>query len=98
MKANIVSFFVGVLCTGFIWLTASVESEDSPRIGDVWRYVSPSNPYQASKIYDYKILDVRDGFVKSMWLKDSSVHIDPKRYYRHYELISRGKDVLILAK
>ena len=51
---------------------------NDPRIGDVWRYrpsSSNENPFRETsklpKFYDYKVIDVKDGYVLYMDLSDS---------------------------
>lgn len=52
---------------------------NDPRIGDVWRYrprLSNENPFRETsnlrKFYDYKVIDVKDGYVLYMDLSDST--------------------------
>ena len=51
---------------------------NDPKIGDVWRYrprSSNENPFRETstlrQFYDYKVIDVKDGYVLYMDLSDS---------------------------
>jgi hypothetical protein len=54
-------------------------NSNDPKVGDVWRYrpkSSNENPFrETSKLrqfYDYKVIDVKDGYVLYMDLSDST--------------------------
>lgn len=67
------------------------------KTGDVWRYEmgDAGNPYENVKLYDYKIMDVRNGYVKRLDLRDSTIDVVEQDRFKHYELVSRGGAILI---
>lgn len=69
----------------------------STKVGDVWRYEigDSDNPYENVKIYDYKVLDVRNGYVKMLNLQDSTIHVTEQSFLKFYELISSDGSIII---
>jgi len=83
MKTNKNTFNSLTSYLGYILLSAALFScsqpEIEPQIGDVWRYrpiTSNNNPFTETttlkKYYDYKIIDIKDGYVLFYDLIDST--------------------------
>lgn len=69
----------------------------SVKVGDVWRwtYGDSDNPYENVKVYTYQVMEVKNGYVKSLNLRDSTIDIEKQRFFRHYDLISRSGAIII---
>jgi hypothetical protein len=69
-------------------------------VGDVWRITlgNSDNPYENVKSYDYKVIDVKDGYVKSLDLRDSTIYIKEQEDFKrsYYKLVSRGEVAIII--
>ena len=69
-------------------------------VGDVWRMTlgDSENPYENVKSYDYKVIDVKDGYVKSLNLRDSTIDIEEQEDFKrsYYKLVSRGEAAIII--
>ncbi len=69
--------------------------EKTPEVNDVWRYHPPSpneDPFYngiLKKYYDYKVIDVKNGYIQYMDLEDSSIESSTLRmFYCNSECIN----------
>lgn len=76
MNRKMNGFFAYVLLSVVL---SSCNGFGDPKVGDVWRYrpkISNENPFrETSKLkpsYDYKVIDVKDGYVLYLDLSDST--------------------------
>ena len=56
-------------------LSCNGNNGNDPKIGDIWRYTTKLSNRETSKLmefYDFKVIDVNDGYVFYMMLPDST--------------------------